>query len=94
MSNDNQSLFAVLVPERAAKNQNTSELSQEDEELLAKFGFSSDRAKLRLRRMRGELTDEEAELLDEEEEDLRTPSQRGFGAVVAEFDRMGLTFDD
>lgn len=66
-------------------------LSQEDIELLNKFGFSEDKALLRLKRLRGEITDEELEALEEMEAEEKLPSERGsLDSLYEEYKRMGI----
>jgi len=71
--------------------ESSSVLTQEDRELLSKFGFSEDKAMLRLRRLRGEITEEEEARLEEMEEEELPPSQRGdLASLHEEYSRMGI----
>jgi len=81
-----ETIFEIICPDIVVKNNQKSEDEEEtDEEALERFGFN--RA---LARLRGEdvLDDEDAQ------EEYLCPSQRGFGAVREEYDRMGCGWDD
>jgi hypothetical protein len=58
---------------------------EDDAALLSKFGFTDIE-----RRLKGELDVDDDELLGE----IGLPSSRGVGAVLAEYGRMGITWDD
>jgi hypothetical protein len=63
------------------------EISAEDKALLKSFGFT--KALLRL-----ETGEDDSEDDEESERTTRLPSERGFGAVAAEFRRMNTSWDD
>lgn len=62
------------------------EIEESDRELLKRLGFTT-----ALNRMDGIDTDQDEE---EENAEFLTPSQRGYGAVMNEYARMGIGFGD
>lgn len=63
------------------------EISEEDKALLKSFGFTK-----ALKRL--ETGEDDSEDDEESERTTRLPSERGFGAVAAEYKRMGASWDD
>lgn len=63
------------------------EISEEDRQLLKSFGFTKALQRL-------DSGEDDSEDDEESERTTRLPSERGFGAVAAEFKRMGASWDD